>query len=108
MTRWYASQGYQWLLRVSDVLVVTSPGWFAAILFYGCATVPSLDKLPTWEYTFCKSGIGGEYRILMPTDPKELPQLALFSVGGPYDKDHVLCVISGDHAILDLGKGKRS
>ena len=70
----------------------------------GCTTVQTLTV--DTEFMFCKAGIGGDYRILVPADPQELPQLALFSVGGPYDKEHVLCVVSGDHAILDLGKGK--
>ena len=106
-----------WINRNIDVILMVSAVLAILVLSMGCAatlppvpppTVTNTAETEQFEYPFCKAGIGGEYRVLVPDNSKELPVLALFSVGGPYDKDHVLCVVSGDHAILDLGVGKQS
>lgn len=99
-----------WVNRHIDGILFASIVVVLLTFLLGCTTTPPV-VLPVgeqYDYVFCKAGIGGDYRILVPTNPQELPVLALFSVGGPYDKDHVLCAVSGDHSILDLGKGKRS
>ena len=106
-----------WINRNIDVILMVSAVLAILVLTMGCAaTLPpepppamaEIKGIDVVDFLFCKAGIGGDYRILVPQNREELPVLALFSVGGPYDKDHVLCVISGDHAILDLGKGKQS
>lgn len=70
----------------------------------GCRSTLAVDG-EHFDYNFCGGGISGHYRILVPIDGEEFPVLALFPFGGPYDKDHVRCAISGDHVIMDMGKG---
>lgn len=79
-------------------------------LLTGCTTTDLPLTTSDFSYTFCKPGIGGEWRVATGKDANGNAEslLVLFSVGGPYDIEHVLCVISGDHAILDLGKGQQS
>ena len=77
----------------------------------GCASAPgAAGQRMTVDYDFCKVGMSGDYRVATEVDPQtsiETVLLFIFPVGGPYDADHALCAISGDHAILDLGKGKQ-
>lgn len=77
---------------------------------YGCVLPVPTTETTEIDYVFCKAGIGGDYRIASQIEGNgsRNPVLFLFPVGGPYDNDHIICAISGDHAILDLGKGKQS
>lgn len=92
---------HNWISRHVDDVLLASILFALLIALFGCA------PMETYTFDFCKAGMGGEYRVLVPPDPEDLPVLAVFPKGGPYDSDHVRCVVSGDHSILDMGKDNK-
>ena len=98
----------EWLNRHIDAILVGVLLLTALIFTAGCASSTITVKM---DYVFCKAGLGGDWRVATQIDRatgEQTPLLLLFPVGGPYNPDHVICAISGDHAILDLGVGKQS
>lgn len=98
----------QW---ITDVIIVGFLSTFLLLLLLGCTAFSAHDAEvgPTieFDYQFCKSGSFGDYRVAIQVDKEtqeRIPVLFLFPVGGPYDIDHIICAISGDHQIADLGK----
>ena len=97
-----ASKTCQWIDNLLLIMVVA--------LFTACAAPPPVQTFEL-DYKFCKAGVGGDWRVAEQVDKstgERTPILFLFSVGGPYDTGHVLCAVSGNHAIIDLGVGKGS
>ena len=97
---------YREWVNWATLLIITG----VLALVTSCAASP-VKPSSDITYKFCKAGIGGDWRLGEGTDPstgEKQSILFLFSVGGPYDEAHLLCAISGDHAILDLGVGKQS
>ena len=102
MTRWW-----NWVNTHVNELLVGSLIVGGLLLSVGCATIPESPRIRL-DYVFCKAGIRGDYRVATQHNQggDDSPVLFVFPIGGPYDPDHVICAISGDHAIMDLGIGK--
>ena len=100
---------WEWLNRHVDAVLIGLVLLAAIVFTAGCAS--SLTITVKMDYVFCKAGLGGDWRVATQIDRatgEQTPLLLLFPVGGPYNPAHVICAISGDHAILDLGIGKQS
>ena len=99
------SNYWNWINRHVDAVLLISMLCAVLALVTGCATPPQTGNI---DYNFCNAGMRGDYRIgtQYNEDGTTEPVLFVFHVGGPYENTDIICAISGDHAILDLGKGK--
>ena len=95
-----------WINRHIDAVLLWVTVLALFVLAGGCATIPPSIQI---DYDFCPAGMRGDYRVATQhnEDGTTNPVLFLFHIGGPYEKEDILCAISGDHAILDLGKGRQ-
>jgi len=86
------------------------------LLLTGCETLPfdtSDEVVSSYQRPQCRFGQGGMWKVLQNTDPATRVMktyIAVFANGGPYDIDHVTCLIPLEDPIMALeqAKGKPS